>query len=168
MLKLAGCVLLVISSTLTGFYFSNYLKLRKDFLKDFIAFLNTLKIQLRYSSGDIFQIIPLCSDSKILKPLFDQLSKSRCDNISFSELWINSVCVGAKVYKLKQSEINALADFGSKLGTTDTEGELSNIDLYTEVFLKSLENAMEDLSKKSKLYKTMGFFIGMSTALMIV
>ena len=48
------------------------------------------------------------------------------------------------------------------------EGQLSHIELYTDIFTKALENAVSEMKTKSRLYKTMGFFLGTSIALMIV
>lgn len=168
MAKVLGCVLIILSSTLAGAYLSEKLRQRRNFLKEFLSFLNSLKIQLRYSSGDIFQTISLCGDFPMLNPLLSNIKEGNLNNTSFKQLWAKSVCVIPKSFGLKKSDINALLDFGSTLGTTDTMGELSHIDLYTEIFKKALDNAQEDLERKSKLYKTMGFFLGTSVALMIV
>lgn len=168
MLKVMGCILIIFSASLAGFYFSGRLNQRKNFLKAFISFLKSLEIQLRYSGEDIFQLIPKCSDSEILKPFFINLTAEKVKDISFSELWRKAVNSSAKSCNLKKSDCQALIDFGGSLGTTDTSGELSHIKLYEEVFSKALENAQEDLDKKSKLYKAMGFFLGTSIALMIV
>lgn len=167
MVRVLGCLLIVISGSLGGIYFSSKLKSRVDFLKDFISFLKSLKIQLRYTSNDIFTILPMCTDSKILKPLFCKMA-DRFDNNSLSEIWNNSFTEITKTYGLNKSDINAITDFGLTLGKTDTEGQLSHIDLYTEIFTKAYENALSEQKTKSRLYKTMGFFLGTSIALMIV
>ncbi len=167
MFKILGCLLLIVSSSLGGYYLSLRLKNRSEFLRDFIAFLKSLKIQLRYTSGDIFSVLPMCSDSKILKSVLMNISENRDEN-SLSEIWENSFAEISKQNGLKKGDVKALADFGLNLGTTDTQGQLSHIDLYTEIFLKALDNATEELKNKGKLYKTMGFFLGVSVSLMIV
>ncbi len=167
MLRVFGCLMIVISASLGGIYFSSKLKNRVEFLKDFISFLKSLKIQLRYTSSDIFTILPMCTDSKVLKPLFYKMTDFK-DKNSLSEIWNNSLLELTKPYGLSKSDTNAITDFGLNLGKTDTDGQLSHIDLYIEIFTKAYENAVEEMKTKSRLYKTMGFFIGTSIALMIV
>lgn len=168
MVKILGCILFLISSSMAGFYFSERLKNRLNFLKAFISFLKSLQIQLRYSSGDILQILPLCTDSKIVEPFIKSLKdKSKVYN-SFSEIWKNSVVSISNSNCLTKSDINSLLEFGNGLGTTDVEGQLNHIELYAGIFTKAYENACENLKSKSKLYKTMGFFIGTAITLMIV
>ena len=167
MVRVIGCLMIIISGSLGGIYFSSKLKNRVDFLKDFTSFLKSLKIHLRYTSADIFTILPMCSDSKILKPIFLKMNNINTDN-SLSEIWNNSFKEIYKQYSLCKSDITAITDFGVTLGKTDVEGQLSHIELYTDIFTKALENAVSEMKTKSRLYKTMGFFLGTSVALMIV
>lgn len=168
MIKILGCILFIVSSTMMGFYFSERLKSRLNFLKEFISFLKSLQIQLRYCNGDILQILPLCSDSKTLEPFIKNLTDKKSIYNSFSEIWKDSVLNISKSNCLTKSDINSLLEFGNTLGTTDVQGQLNHIELYTEIFTKAYESACEDLKSKSKLYKTMGFFIGTAISLMIV
>ncbi|MCH5300048.1 MAG: stage III sporulation protein AB [Ruminococcus sp.] len=168
MVKILGCILFIISSSMAGFYFSERLKSRLNFLKEFISFLKSLQIQLRYCNGDILQILPLCSDSKTLEPFIKNLSDKNKEYSSFAEIWKDSVIYISKSNCLTKSDINSMLEFGNILGTTDVAGQLNHIDLYIEIFNKAYENAREELKSKSKLYKTMGFFIGTTIALMIV
>ncbi len=168
MVKILGCILFIISSSMAGFYFSERLKIRLNFLYEFISFLKSLQIHLRYCGGDILQILPLCSDSKTVEPFIKKISENSKNYSSFGEIWRNSVMSISKLNCLTKSDIKAMIEFGKSLGTTDVEGQLNHIELYIEIFNKAYENAREELKSKSKLYKTMGFFIGTTIALMIV
>ncbi len=168
MVKILGCILFIISSSMAGVYFSQKLKNRLEFLKEFISFLKSLKIQLRYCNGDIFQILPLCSDSKVLKVFIKNLTDQSENYSSFSKIWNDSVINISKSNCLTKSDVNSMFEFGSNLGTTDVEGQLNHIELYIDIFNKKYENACEDYKSKSKIYKTMGFFIGTTIAIMIV
>ena len=69
---------------------------------------------------------------------------------------------------LSKSDISMLNDFGGQLGKTDTEGQLKHLELYEVSFSKQLSSALDAITKKSKLYKTMGFFAGSAIALMMI
>ena len=73
-----------------------------------------------------------------------------------------------KGYALKKSDTDLLLEFGSHLGKTDVEGQLKHIELYRQLFEKQLEAAEDAIAKKSKLYKTMGLFVGTAAALMMM
>lgn len=167
MLKVIGGVLIVLSCTAGGFFFASALRLRQEFLKDFLSFLHALKIRLRYSSSDIRTLIPQCSESKLLQPMVSKIQKVS-ENKAFYTLWKEWISSIPKSMGLLSADKKALAEFGSELGMTDVQGQLSHIDLYVSVFEKHLANARENLNQKSKLYKSLGFFLGTSIALMIV
>ena len=57
--------------------------------------------------------------------------------------------------------------FGEKLGKTDLEGQLSHIELYRALFQKQIKEAEDDAQKKSRLYRTLGIFGGVSAAILI-
>ena len=131
-----------------GFVLSGRLYKRRDFLKSFTEFISLLATNLRYSGDDIFTLVNSCAENSSL----DLLLFSECDR-PFDELWLERV---------KQ------LSFGGQLGKTDTEGQLKHLELYEVSFSKQLSSALDAITKKSKLYKTMGFFAGSAIALMMI
>ena len=65
------------------------------------------------------------------------------------------------------SDKELLLGFGEKLGKTDLEGQLSHIELYRALFQKQIKEAEDDAQKKSRLYRTLGIFGGVSAAILI-
>ena len=97
----------------------------------------------------------------------DLLLFSECDR-PFDELWFERVKQLSSEIPLSKSDISMLNDFGGQLGKTDTEGQLKHLELYEVSFSKQLSSALDAITKKSKLYKTMGFFAGSAIALMMI
>ena len=89
-------------------------------------------------------------------------------NQPFETAWSERIRLLPKSLSLKKSDKELLSEFGRELGKTDIDGQLKHIELYKTVFEKQLYSAEEEISKKSKLYKTMGLFAGISIALMII
>lgn len=83
-------------------------------------------------------------------------------------LWNQKISEIPKQCALTDSDIQLLYEFGSALGKTDVEGQSKHIRLYVAEFENQLENAQQAIVKKSKLYKTMGFFVGSAAALMMI
>lgn len=159
--RLIGAICVFVCGTAGGFIVSDKLKNRKDFLKDFIAFLSALEINIRYRCSDIVDVVKRSAPKGI----------SGCFDFSyddFSAIWSNFTDRIKKTSELKDEEINLITEFGSKIGTTDADGELNNILLYKEFFEKSYYNSLEEYKTKSKLYKTLGCLFGAVVAIIII
>ena len=61
-----------------------------------------------------------------------------------------------------------MCSFGEKLGITDVEGQLKHIELYKGLAKAHLDDSKKDITEKSRLYKTMGFFVGAAVALIVI
>lgn len=164
-IKIIGSVLIVSACFLTGYSMARNLSVRRDFLKNLIVFLSSLSTNLRYNSSDIFTLVSLCARD-------DEMSYFRFDdtliNQPFETMWAEKVSSLPKSLSLKKSDKELLYEFGRELGKTDVDGQLKHIELYKTVFEKQLSSAEEDINKKSKLYKTMGFFVGVSAVLVMI
>ena len=146
-----------------GFVLSGRLYKRRDLLKSFTEFISLLATNLRYSGDDIFTLVNSCAENSSL----DLLLFAECDR-PLDELWLVSVNHLSSEIPLSKSDISMLNDFGGQLGKTDTEGQLKHLELYEVSFSKQLSSALDAITKKSKLYKTMGFFAGSAIALMMI
>ncbi len=164
-LKIIGAILIVFAGFMAGNSFSKKLHERKNFLKAFIVFLTNLSTQLRYNSSDIFTLINTSNQISELQFFdFEDIEP----NQPFSKLWKTKIRALPKSLSLTKTDIEMLIEFGSELGKTDIDGQLTHIELYKTVFEKQLSDAESAIGQKSKLYKTMGFFAGTATALMII
>lgn len=161
-LKIMGCGLIVIASTLIGFLLAQRLKNRCDFLTAIMEFLCNLKTNIRYSGEDIFGLI----EKSVNKTLSEYFYSS--NNGSMEEYWSDCIKKVPHSYGLQIDDYNTLKDFGLNLGKTDIEGQTSHIELYSNLFLNQLEKAKAEYNTKSKLYKLLGFFVGCAIALMII
>ena len=72
------------------------------------------------------------------------------------------------VHFLKHEDKQLLCSFGEKLGITDVEGQLKHIELYKGLANAHLDDSKNEIKQKSRLYKTMGFFVGTAAALVII
>lgn len=147
---------------MTGSLKAKKLYRRRDFLDNFLAFLGTLKTNIRYSGADIFTLLEASADGCGTAWL-SGFSLERSEPETAWKRRVDALCdTGDKTDK------SLLLDFGSQLGKTDLEGQLSHIERYQKLFELRLENAAEEIAKKSKLYRAMGLFIGISAALIMM
>lgn len=163
-LKITGSVMLVSACFLVGFLRSKALYKRRDFFKSFIVFLSSLETNLRYNSSDIFTLVSMCAECCKLK----HLSIDKNADKPFVSAWNERVSELPDSFSLKKADRELLVEFGSQLGKSDLDGQLKHVELYKAIFSNQLSLANEEIAKKSKLYKTMGLFVGISIALLII
>ncbi|WP_294908581.1 stage III sporulation protein AB [uncultured Ruminococcus sp.] len=163
-LKFLGGLLLVLSGFSAGWFCSKKLLMRKDFFKRIISFISNLSTQLRYSTSDIFTLVSLSANTSGL----DLFEISDETGTPFYRIWSERVNAIPAKFGLKKGDAALLLEFGEQLGKTDVDGQLKHLELYEALFKNLLTDAENEINKKSKLYKTMGFFVGTAAALMII
>lgn len=163
-LKLIGGALLILSTFSVGYYKSKCLYNRRDFLKSFLVFISVLSTNIRYNSDDIFTVINISAENSNL--FFLKINDDY--NKTFCEIWNEIVLNVPRQCSLKKSDKELLLEFGSQLGKTDVDGQLKHLELYKSIFEKQFSDSQEEISQKSKLYKTMGFFVGATATLMMI
>ena len=147
-----------------GFIKSQRLYKRRDFIKNFIVFLDSLATNIRYSNDELSVILSKSEDffGNNLYNSFKEL------NGAFFERWKKAVINISDGYYLKHDDKQLLCSFGEKLGITDVEGQLKHIELYKGLAGAHLDDSKNEIAQKSRLYKTMGFFVGAVASLIII
>lgn len=164
-LKILGSLLLVSACFVTGCIKSKALYRRREFLENLLVFISLLETNLRFSGSDIFTLISASANSDDLRYLI--VDSSQTDK-AFSELWNANVSELPNSLALKGEDKKLLTDFGSELGKSDLEGQIKHLQLYQSMFQRQLLSAQNEIAKKSKLYKIMGLFVGVSVALVMI
>ncbi len=154
----------MLSGFSAGWFCSKKLLMRKDFFKRIISFISNLSTQLRYSTSDIFTLVSLSANTSGL----DLFEISDETGTPFYRIWSERVNAIPAKFGLKKGDAALLLEFGEQLGKTDVDGQLKHLELYEALFKNLLTDAENEINKKSKLYKTMGFFVGTAAALMII
>lgn len=143
----------------TGFQISQYYKKRCMLLDDTVLFLNRLKIDFRYSSLTIYDV---------LKGYCDEIQRSNasyirrcCEYIEtgndFPVAFQKAVCEDRL---LSREEKSRLIFFGGSLGTSCVETQTELISYYTELFQKNYEESLVICDKNSKAAFIICTFIG--------
>lgn len=156
---------MVSSAFMCGCCFSKRLYKRRDFLRSFSAFLDSMSTDIRYTSDDIFTVVSRCCNFKELE----------CFNVSdnciaqpFENAWNECIENIPKQYVLTQEDLAIVKELGLKLGKTDVEGQLKHIEHYRVLIENQLKKAEEEISQKSRLYRVLGLFCGIIVAIMIM
>lgn len=163
LLKLSGCLLIALTGFGVGCLLTKKLGARRDFMSKFGVFIALLKTQIRYNSADIFTLVSGCAKGAGL-----ELFESADNSLPFAVFWNGEIDKIPKRTGLNNSDKELLFEFGSMLGTTDVDGQLKHLELYESIFQKRLKDSETEFRDKSRIYRALGLFGGISTALIIL
>lgn len=172
MLKLIGGLIIIIASTIIGFYISHlfYEKLRQ--LRELQYALQILESEIIYSAEPLYVAFSNLSlkVNEPLKLLFLDLANSIKDfeKDTLHDIFINSFDRYKERFLLEKEEIEVLVSFFSSLGTSDLEGQKKNFNL-TMKKLDMLEKKADDKRQRNdKLVKYLGFASGILIVVILV
>lgn len=151
---------------LCGMFFSVQLREREKTMLSVLLLVKEITVQIRYTNSEIGDILRNAAHSEELKRLSFLMGCCEMEpNTDFHKIWNDGV--------KKQPYINArdrelLIGLGDKMGQTDTEGQISFLEMYTEMIKVRLEQAKKDYSDKGKLYRSLGLLCGLAVGIMVL
>ncbi|CAG7840972.1 stage III sporulation protein AB [Clostridium novyi B str. ATCC 27606] len=171
-LKILGCALVLISSSLLGFIYGQNLKKRFFQLKEIEQAVYQLKNEMLYSHNslpDIFNNVsekcdkPICDIFKeISKLLYDQEVESVYE--AFKKSLINN----SLKLNLKKYDIDIILNLSKSLGESDIDGQQSMLTLTLRNINSQLDSAEKVMQKNIKMYRYLGFSLGAILVIMML
>ncbi|WP_284679190.1 stage III sporulation protein SpoIIIAB [Aceticella autotrophica] len=171
MIKIIGMIMILISSTLIGYIISLRYSLRRWTLKCLISSLNMLKTEISYSKtplSEAFEKISEVSDSSI-RFLFSNTAKI----LNLNEGYTAGEALEISLSKWKDNNFNKddieiIKSLGYGLGNSDGYNQENNLELALELLKKQLADAEELGKKNERLYRNLGFLIGVVIVILFI
>lgn len=171
-LKIIGCMLVIISSTAIGFYFSNDMRCRIEDLRELRKLISLLRGDIRYANTPLPEAISAIARRN--KGNFERFFANTCtklhelSGLTFSDIWKEAVEKELMNTSLAKKDKFHLIQFGESLGYLDKDMQMNTLDLY----ISQLEDAITELSKtvkeKSYLYNTLGIMAGIFISIVML
>lgn len=165
MLKYIGGILIIICGTLGGIYFSLRLKKKSEFLEQYLIFLNRVRTMIEYGNMSVRDIFGELKNISVIEPVLTDTEKFLDDGENFENAWKMSVDKNMKEFD--KSDIEMIYFFGKSFGVTDKNGEISKIDLHSQMIKERLDTLKNDMVSKTRIYRILGMFGGVLAAVMI-
>lgn len=164
MLKIIGCLFVIISCSLCGFYFSSQKTRRIVCLGEIIRLINEIEISMKYSRKTTADMLhELCKNSFEEIGFLSEVSiKEKTFFESFKEL------VEKNAPPLTDDDKKLLLSFAGELGSTDSEGQIKSAALYKSFFEKRLDGAKGECERQSRLYSSLGVLSGVFISILLV
>jgi stage III sporulation protein AB len=171
-MKIIGCILVVVSSTGMGFFFSNEMRCRIEDLKELRKLIVLLRGDIRYANTPLPEAISSITrrQSGSFNAFFEYVG-TRLRELSghtFSDIWKEAVQKQLEDTSLSKKDKLHLIQFGENVGYLDKEMQMNTIDL----FISQLEDEIRDLSKtvkeKAYLCNTLGIMAGIFIIIIMI
>lgn len=172
LLKIIGCMLVVVSTSYLGFLFSKKYADRPLQLKMLQGMLHMFETEVYYLSspiGEAFVKITRLNSgpaANIFRSAAEYIESD--EGLSAFEAWERAVRdnVGRTAFTEEDGDI--LISFGKSLGNSDMEGQLKNIRFFIAQLKLQEEKAEENRRKNEKLYKHLGVLAGLAIVIILM
>ena len=162
LLKITGVVLVVLSGTMIGILLSDRLKTRVRLYEQMIGFLTQAQASIGYTAASAETLLQTVRGLPLLEPILRDSLQGLEEGKPLETAWCEAVrrCVS------HPADRELFCRFGESFGTTDTEGELAKL-LQKELVTRQYTVLQEELKSKRRLYRILGSFGGILTAVIL-
>ena len=158
LIKLAGIIMIFSAASMTGAYLSASLHQRCIRLETLRRMTEDIASYIRYRELTVYEIVQELSTDSFYRD-FDFvccLSRNLDRHRPFYGQWESA----ADECRFKGDERNLILSLGNVLGTSDTQGQLAAIELYSAKLDSMIKASDEQYSRKGKLYRSLGVLSG--------
>jgi len=139
-------------------------------LDQFILFATLLENEIRYSLADLSQVLHKLAASESLRGLtvLGELDSRVAKGTTCADSWAIAMASILSMKSLDSEDAAPLTHLFEFLGTTDIVGQTALIDeTICRINLRK-QAAMEEYTRKGKMYRTLGFLLGVAVVVVII
>ncbi len=165
-IKYSILFLILLSSSLIGKYLSRKYLYRLEELEEMNSALNIFKSKIKFTYEpipEIFQEISENSKKNIGKIFLEAKEKMKIDNANIA--WEKAV--EESNTNLKKEDKNIIKNLSKLLGQTDSEGQISQIEITQNFLETQIKEAIQEKQKNEKLYSRLGTTIGLAIVIVL-
>ena len=172
MVKIFGAMLVILSCTTIGIYYSSLVKGRVADLRALKKDLTILRGDIKYGNTTLPEALGALSRRNLdnFKEFFAGIEQDLLvsSGISFAVIWDKGVKNYLKNTYMNQQDREQLNHLGEHLGYLDKEMQLKNIDLYMEQLDHELIDSIGTMKEKTRLYNMLGILSGLFLTVVLI
>jgi stage III sporulation protein AB len=172
MLKLIGSIMVITSSSILGYLVSKEYSKRPSQLRELQVLMQVFENEISFLSsvlGNAFEKVYKTGKSEV-REFFYQTIKNLENNSGYGacKAWEKAVMDNIKRTSLNKEDEEILLQFGRILGSTDKDGQISNI-RHLMSQLKLQEQKAEEMRKKNEtMYRKLGLLGGIAIVIVLL
>ena len=155
-----------------GFVYSERFSGRLKQLTEFYDGLSQLEFNVRYMNYPVSEAMKqagsVCGGAA--KKIFTETAETLAKNygITVENAFCTSIDKNRLELNISEEEIEILKSFSKTIGSGDRAAEISNIETAKLRIFAAGEDAKEDIRKKVKMCRSMGFLLGLFLAIVLI
>lgn len=161
--------LILLESTSIGFVLSKRFSYRVKELQSFLSASNVIENKIKFTKEPLSEIFEYISE--ITNDSISAFFKDAGENIKKVDTktaWEEAINKNKEKFELKKEDIVIIKDFGTRIGKTDVEGQLSEIALFNSFLKEQIIKAKDEQKRDEKMYKSLGGVIGLGIIILLV
>lgn len=172
MLKMAGLLLIIMSSSALGFTYSRQLSQRVRQLKSLQHIALLLKAEIDYGNASLPEAMETIAAKE--QPPFNYFLESMAQKLNshtqqpLAQLYEEEVQKQLAPTSLKEKDLFEFSQLGKGLGYLDKGQQLRTLELYLKEVGREIQEAMDELPQKQKLFRSLGVMGGLFLAILII
>lgn len=160
-------IIMLCTSAYAGFYLSDRLKRRRDFLMGMSVALSQLASEIEFSHNTLSQIFDSFCDRRELCGFFSDC-KMQIDSLGIRRAWQTATELVGESAMLKNDDIRIIASLGGELGMTDVSGQKTAIARVIRQLDANAVTAEEEYSRLGRTYRQCGLLVGVFFIIILI
>ncbi len=159
--------MIMLICTVISLIYVNQIKNHTKSIMQFVLLIENIKILIEYKNMSITEIFDVTCDSENynLLTFLVKIKSGLCDyHKTLNEVFEDK----SLVYIFDSEDIEYIKGFFSMLGTSDTNGQVVNCDLYKKLFEKKYSQLESVEKSKCKCTTTLSMGIGLLISIIII
>lgn len=165
--KLLGAVLIILSTSIYGYYLSLIPQKRYKNLVKILSGIEILENEITFSKDTIDEIFLKVAALIECDCIFKTVA-TRKDEECLAKRWKRAVYSDREKLCFKLGDCEVISMLGAELGITDVQGQIKNILHIKELLKKQIEESLDEKKKTSRLYKSMGIALGVFASVLLM
>lgn len=158
-MRFAGAVMIFAVCVYGGFSFSDVMKRRCVYLRNVIAALSLLETEITFGGSRLAQAFIKLDGAADTRGLFKAAAEN-AELTGIKKAWKKAVKSRQGELCFTESDAQALMSLGERLGMTDTENQVKNIQYVKKQLELQLGSAEGEYDRLGRLYRNGGILVG--------
>lgn len=170
MLKIIGCILILISSYCLGVFKAQTYKVRTAELESILELLNLLELEITYKKEPLmktFHKVANCKDCWF-STVLEHCSEEMVQQNPMMDAWQNAIAMHQRETPLEQQDIEILQDLALSLGKSDIQSQRRMLEPARIRLNERLAQAKELERRQGRMYRGLGLSAGVVIVIMII
>ncbi|MDR1392262.1 MAG: stage III sporulation protein AB [Clostridiales bacterium] len=170
-LRAIALIMIMFGCGFLGVFYSEKFHKRVLHLVDFQNALNTFKFNVDFLESPLYEALKnIATESSVVKKIFENISDKlrNFSNVRIDEIFKEIIHKFEEELFIKDEDVSILVEFSDKLGQGNKEHEINNINLALMKLKLSEEMAREEEKINQKLYRGIGFLVGIFIVILLV